>query len=90
MNEKTKTAKKVAILGVSAGVAYVVTQAVKFVCPPAGNLLEKAGILIGGGVLSAWVADGASQYVEEKLDKAIEKIEENVTVEIVEEEVMEA
>lgn len=91
-NDKLKVAKKLTIVGASMGVAYVVTQAVKFVCPAGGTLLEKAGALVGGGILSAWIADGASKYAEEKIDEAVKKFEESVTVEITleEEEVAEA
>ena len=85
-NEKLKTSKKLAVLAVTAGVTYVITQAVKSVCPAGGSVLEKAGTLIGGGVLSAMVADKASEYAEKKIDEAVEKFEENVTVEVEEEQ----
>lgn len=81
-NEKLKTSKKLAILAVSAGVTYVITQAVKSVCPAGGTVLEKAGTLIGGGVLSAMVADKAADFAEKKIDEAVEKIEVDVTVEV--------
>lgn len=80
----TKAAKKLAVLGVSAGVAYVITQAVKSVCPAGGTVLEKAATLIGGAVLSGMVAEKAGDYAEKKIDEAVEKIE--VTVEVEEDE----
>ena len=87
MEEKNmRAAKKLAILGVSTGVAYVITQAVKTVCPVGGTVLEKTAALIGGGVLSAMVADKAGEFAEKKIDEAVQKFEENVTIEIGEEE----
>lgn len=82
---KMRAAKKVAILGVSTGVGYVIIQAVKTVCPIGGSLLEKAGALLGGGVLSVMVADKASEYTEKKIDEAVKKFEETVSVEVVDE-----
>lgn len=82
-----KTSKKFVILAVSGGVTYVITQAVKTVCPTGGTVLEKAATLIGGGVLSAMVADKASEFAEKKIDEAVEKFEESVTIEVEEEKV---
>lgn len=86
MNDKTqdmKAAKKLAIVTASLGAGFVITKAVQLVCPAGGNLLDKAGAMIGSTVLSAMVAEKASKFAGEKVDLAIQEIEKRVAVEVI-------
>lgn len=64
---------------VSVGVGAIVGNAVAFTTPTNINLLKKVCIGVGSFVLSSMTSDKATEYTEEKINYAAEKLKEMVS-----------
>lgn len=66
------------VVGVAAstGVGAIIGHTIKANVPTVGmNLLQKGATALGAVVLTAMVADKASDYVEDRIDSALEGVE---------------
>ena len=76
--DKIEMTKTVALIAVSAGVSSVISNVRDTVEPEDSNKLEKAITWIGFAVLGAMILDKAYDYMEPKIDEAVDYINEHI------------
>lgn len=77
-------------LVVGFGAGLIADEGLKRIAPPAVKGLKGVAIKVGGAVLSMMVADKASDYIGETMDKAVKDVKDLVQPKEVTEEVEEA
>lgn len=75
MNDKLAIAKGITKFVVTQSVGFVVGSAVKTNVPTT-NKTQQVEIVIGAYVLGAMIGDKASDYVDQKFDKAVTAVKE--------------
>jgi len=74
--DAVKFIKGAATLVVSTGVGAIVKNAVKATTPYDITRVSKIGVWVGAAVVSSMVADNATTYVKEKIDKGVQAVKD--------------
>lgn len=76
-----KTVKTVVVTLGSVGVAGIVVNAVRHVSPTSGvGAIVKVATALGTAMLSGFAADAVADYADERIDKLVETLHEDVKI----------